>query len=113
NKYLRLDVDSAQELANGFPTTPEELFSYKALVIGSVEASAFSREQLRMIVDFVGERGGSVLFLGGRRAFTEGGYAGTIMADLMPVELEGEGDATYYRELKVMPTRAGQAHAAL
>ena len=113
NKFLRLDVDNGEELVDGFPTTREELFAYRAIVIGSVEASYFSREQLRMIVDFVSERGGSILFLGGRRAFTEGGYAGTPIADLLPVELEGTADATYYRELKVTPTRAGEAHAAL
>lgn len=113
NKFLRLDVDSPEELADGFPTTPEELFKYRALVIGSVEASFFSREQMRMIVDFVAERGGSVLFLGGRRSFVEGGYAGTLLANLMPVELVGSPDPEYYRELTVVPTQAGFAHAAL
>jgi hypothetical protein len=113
NKFLRLGVDTGEELANMFPTTREELFSYRALILGSVEASFFSREQQAMIVDFVSERGGSVLFLGGRQSFTEGGYAGTAMASLLPVELEIEADPEYYRELKVVPTRAGQTHAAL
>lgn len=113
NKFLRLDVDSGEELADGFPTTREELFGYRALVIGSVEASFFTRDQLRMISEFVSERGGSVLFLGGRHSFTEGGYAGTPIADLMPVVLEADPDPRYYRELKVTPTRAGESHAAL
>lgn len=113
NKFLRLHVDDGEELEGGFPITREELFQYRALIIGSVEASFFSREQLRMIVDFVNERGGSVLFLGGKRSFAEGGYAGTPLADLMPVELTSQGDASYYRELTVTPTRAGLTHAAL
>jgi uncharacterized membrane protein len=113
NKFLRLDVDTGEELAGGFPITREELFSYRGLIIGSVEASFFSREQLEMIVEFVAERGGSVLFLGGRRSFSEGGYAGTPIADLLPVELDPNGDPDYYRELKVVPTRAGETHAAL
>lgn len=113
NKFLRLDVDDGEELADGFPIAPEELFSYKAIVIGSVEASFFSRDQLRLLADFVSNRGGSILFLGGRRSFTEGGYAGTPIADLLPVYLEGNADPTYYRELKVALTRAGEAHAAL
>jgi hypothetical protein len=66
-----------------------------------------------MISEFVSERGGSILFLGGRRSFTEGGYAGTPIADLMPVVLEADPDPSYYRELKVTPTRAGASHAAL
>jgi hypothetical protein len=64
-KFLRLDVDSAGELFSGFPTTREELFSYRALVLGSVEASHFTHEQLRMIAEFVSERGGGLLMLGG------------------------------------------------
>src|SRR5690606_19800815 len=113
NKFLRLDVDTPEELAGGFPVTREELFAYKGLIIGSVEASFFSREQLQMIMDFVSERGGSVLFLGGRRAFTEGNYAGTPIASLLPVELEATAEPDYYREIKVTPTRAGEPHPAL
>jgi len=113
NKFLRLDVDTPEELAGGFPVTREELFAYKGLIIGSVEASFFSREQLQMIMDFVSERGGSVLFLGGRRAFTEGNYAGTPIASLLPVELEATAEPDYYREIKVTPTRAGETHPAL
>ncbi|HUE95889.1 MAG TPA: filamin/ABP280 repeat domain-containing protein [Longimicrobiaceae bacterium] len=113
NKFLRLDVDDGEELASGFPTTREELFQYRSIVLGSVEASFFTREQLQIIVDFVSERGGSILFLGGKRSFTEGGYANTALAPLLPVELEETPDPNYYRELKVQPTRAGLAHAAL
>ena len=89
NKYLRLDVDAAGvELAAGFPKTREELFAYRGLVLGSVEASAFNADQLRMIAEFVDVRGGGLLLLGGARAFAEGGYAGTPLAEMMPVVLE-------------------------
>ena len=82
NKYLRLDVDAAGvELAAGFPKTREELFAYRGLVLGSVEASAFNADQLRMIAEFVDVRGGGLLLLGGARAFAEGGYAGTPLAE--------------------------------
>ena len=88
NKFYRLDVDDAEELAGGFPRTREELFAYRGLILGSVEASFFTHDQLQMIEEFVGQRGGGLLFLGGRRAFAEGGYAGTPVADVMPVILE-------------------------
>ena len=65
DRYVRLDVDSGDELTGGFPTTREELFDYRALILGSVEASSFSPDQLRMIVDFVDRRGGGLLVLGG------------------------------------------------
>jgi hypothetical protein len=62
-----------------------------------------------MIAEFVDVRGGGLLLLGGARAFAEGGYAGTPLAEVMPVILERAGSA--FTHLKVHPTRAGQAHA--
>ena len=41
-----------------------------------------------MMADFVSLRGGGLLALGGRLAFAEGGYAGTPVAEALPVELE-------------------------
>jgi uncharacterized membrane protein len=113
NKYLRLNVDSATELAGGFPTTRAELFRYRAIVLGSIEASAFTQEQLRMLADFVSVRGGGMLFLGGRRAFGEGGYAGTPLADILPVFIDGDAVAdslTPFNDLAVRVTPIGAAH---
>ena len=113
NKYLRLNVDGPAELAGGFPTTRAELFRYRAIVLGSMEASAFTPDQLRMLADFVSERGGGILFLGGRRSFSEGGYAGTPLADIMPVYLDGEAvpdSLAPFQELSVRVTPTGAFH---
>ena len=48
-KFFRVMVDSGDELAAGFPKTRDELFSYRGLILGSIEASAFTGDQLRMI----------------------------------------------------------------
>jgi uncharacterized membrane protein len=110
-KFLRLDIDAADDLAGGFPKTREELYAYRGLVIGSIEASAFTQDQLQMIADFVNVRGGGLLALGGRRSFTEGGYAGTPVAEALPVQLESAraGD-TFVQSVSVTPTRLGQTH---
>ena len=115
NKYLRLNVDGPTELAGGFPTSRAELFRYRAIVLGSMEASAFTPDQLRMMADFVSVRGGGMLFLGGRRAFAEGGYAGTPLADILPMFVDGEAvpdSLTPFIELKVRLTPAGLTHPA-
>jgi uncharacterized membrane protein len=113
NKYLRLGVDSPDELVAGFPKTREELFQYRGLILGSVEAGAFTGDQLRMIADFVDRRGGGLLTLGGPRAFSEGGYAGTAVSDVLPVVLDRNNvnpkDAV--SRVNVRPTRAGSATA--
>jgi uncharacterized membrane protein len=114
NKYLRLGVDDADHLLGGFPKTREELFSYRGLILGSIEAGAFTGDQLRMIADFVEKRGGGLLMLGGPRAFAEGSYTGTPVADVLPVVLERPAkalDAGQVARLKVHPTRDGASHA--
>jgi uncharacterized membrane protein len=112
-KFLRLDIDAPEDLAGGFPKTRDELFAYRGLVLGSIEASAFTADQQRMIADFVNQRGGGLLALGGRRAFAEGGYAGTAVADVLPVQLEGaKAGADYVEAITVSPTRLGQTHVA-
>lgn len=84
-KFYRQGVGSGSELTAGFPATAEELFGYDGLVLGSIEANFFSYEQLRLIEQFAGRRGGGVLALGGSRAFGAGKYAGTPVAELLPV----------------------------
>jgi uncharacterized membrane protein len=114
NKYYRLVLDTPDQLAGGFPKTRDELFSYRGLILGSIEAGAFTGDQLRMISEFVERRGGGLLMLGGSRSFSEGGYAGTPVADALPVIVDRVGkaaDTWNVQRLKVKPTRAGEGHA--
>lgn len=115
NKFTRIGVDDPEHLLGGFPKTREELFGYRGLILSNVEASAFSGDQLRMIAEFVERRGGGLLMVGGPRAFAEGGYAGTPVADVLPVVLDravravnGDNPPAH---LGIRPTRAGQSHA--
>jgi len=114
NKYYRLVLDTPDQLAGGFPKTRDELFAYRGLILGSIEAGAFTGDQLRMMAEFVERRGGGLLMLGGSRSFSEGGYAGTPVADALPVVVERVArslDSWPVSRLKVRPTRAGEGHA--
>jgi uncharacterized membrane protein len=106
NKYYRQSVSNPDELVGGFPKTREELFQYRAIILGSVEAASFSPEQLRMLADFVSKRGGGLLMLGGRRSFAEGGWGGTPVGEVLPVVM-GASNSKFFTELSVRPTRAG------
>ena len=113
NKFMRLDVEDADDLVGGFPTTRADLYRYSGLVLGSIEANYFTPDQLRMIADFVNSRGGGLLMLGSQRSFAEGGYAGTPVADVLPVVLgDAEAEEDFFVEVAVEPTRAGATHAA-
>jgi uncharacterized membrane protein len=105
-KFLRLGVRDSLDLLGGFPTSREELFGYRAIILGSIEAS---------LSDFVSVRGGGLMVLGGRASLSEGGYAGTPLADVLPITISAgsinvDGPAT---PVTVRPTRAGEMHAAL
>ena len=113
NKYMRQGVDGPDELVAAFPKTREELFAYRSLIIGSVEAALFTGDQLKMIAEFVDRRGGGLLMLGGPRAFAEGGWSGTAVADILPVVMDRnkvQPKGTVMR-LTIKPTRAGAATA--
>jgi uncharacterized membrane protein len=114
-KFLRLGVDDSLELVAGFPTTRAELFKYRALVLGSVEAGFFTGDQLRMIADFVSQRGGGLVVLGGPASLAEGGFAGTPVADVLPLTLSSltaEPNAAP-REIALHLTPAGLAFPGL
>jgi len=114
DQFRRFSVDDSLDLVAGFPKTRDELFAYKGIILGSIEASYFTGDQLRMLADFVSERGGGLLALGGRRALGEGGFAGTPVAEVLPVDLGGgpNDKSGYFSELKVDVTVPGSMHAA-
>jgi uncharacterized membrane protein len=84
--FVQAGAGRAAALTSGFPAKRDQLFAYDALVVANVEADFFTRAQLTMMADFVSERGGGLLVLGGR-SFTARGLAGTPLEEVLPVEL--------------------------
>lgn len=84
--FVQAGTGRAAGLSAGFPATRELLYGYDAVAIANVEADFFTRAQLAMIADFVAERGGGLLVLGGR-SFAQRGLAGTPLEEVLPVEL--------------------------
>ena len=97
NKLYRQGIADPRELEQGFPATPDELFAFRGLIIGSVESGYFTPVQQELIRDFADRRGGGVLFLGGRHALAEGGWGRPPLADLLPVILP-ERTGTFHRD---------------
>ena len=113
NKYFRAGVDAGDELVAGFPKTREELFAYRAVILGSIEAGAFTGDQLQMLSEFVDRRGGGLMMLGGARSFSEGGYAGTAVGEVLPLVLDPNARTPQLARLTVKPTRAGAQHGVM
>lgn len=108
NKYYRQGIDSAGELADGFPVNPAELYAYDAVVIGSYEAASLRPEQHRLLKEFVDRRGGSVLMLAGRHGLAAGGWQNAALAQTLPAQLGGRQVTTLVqRPVHAQPTLYG------
>ncbi len=106
NKIYRQGINDPKELEDGYPTKVEDLFAFDGLIIGSSEAAYFTTTQQQLIHDFVDRRGGGLLFLGGKDALADGGYAKSLFTDLLPVILPDKKN-TFQR---VYPEENGTLH---
>ncbi|MBX3442008.1 MAG: hypothetical protein KF774_06355 [Planctomyces sp.] len=81
-------TDDPEELRGGFPKAAEELYRYHAIVLDDMEAAFFTQDQMSLVQQFVGRRGGGLLMLGGKESFAEGGFQRTPIGELLPVYLD-------------------------
>ncbi len=105
--FVRLNTADEFELRGGFPKTPEELFKYRAIIMGDLEAEFFTADQMSLVQRFVSERGGGVLALGGMESFREGKFARTAIGDMLPVYLDTKVEAAPTGPLRIALTREG------
>jgi hypothetical protein len=101
--------DSDKRLQDGFPKKKEDLYQYKGLIFGSIEAPFFSQDQQDMVVDFVNNRGGGFLMLGGKNSFSGGHYQTSSIADILPVDLPSD-KLNVFQIVKLMLTDIGKTN---
>lgn len=107
--FLRIGAEE-QELSDGFPTDPEDLYEYDLIILGDIEREFFRTSQMELLRSFVSERGGSFLMMGGPRSFVDGGYSGTPIEPLLPVILleQNRYAIREYEPVQVVPTLEGE-----
>ena len=117
HKFLRLGVrDSTGAHRAASRRGARSCSSSAPIILGSIESSFFTGDQLRMLAEFVSQRGGTLLALGGRGSLAEGGYTGTPVAEVLPVLLNAA--KRRHRRARRSSSRcirpsAGRTHAAL
>ncbi|TWU41106.1 glutamine amidotransferase [Novipirellula artificiosorum] len=82
---IRLGVKESEELSDGFPEAADELFAYQAVILDDIESDFFSQDQLLLLREFVGSRGGGLLMLGGQESFAGKAFADSPLGDLSAV----------------------------
>ncbi len=102
-------------LTRDFPSSAEDLGRFKAIILSDIEASFFNAAQMAAIVDFVRNRGGGLLMLGGVNAFNLGGYDKSPLADLLPVTLAPDSVAPAFEdsEFTFQVSKDGAEHEIL
>ena len=71
----------------GFPKDLDTLKRFNVIILGDLPASALSAQDMTNVRDAV--RGGAgLVMLSGYNSFADGGYAGTPLADVLPVTLD-------------------------
>jgi uncharacterized membrane protein len=110
NKFYRQGIEEKTTLEEGFPKKKEELFAYSGIILGSIESTFFTLDQQNMIVDFVKERGGGFLMLGGKNSFSSGRYQNTPIADILPVDLLPDKALPVVEKVRLIPTQSGKNH---
>lgn len=104
---VRLNTRDELELRSGFPTTPEELYGYHAVIVDDLEAEFFSPDQAALLQRFVAERGGGFLMLGGMESLQEGQYRRTPIGDMLPVYLDRAEETKPPAALRLNLSREG------
>ena len=94
------------------PQDAEEWGRYDVVVLGDVPAEAMSSEQQRQLYDLVAQRGRGLIWIGGPGG-TPGSYAGTALADLLPMrDAEAVGVLAWDR-VAVEPTALAESLSVL
>jgi uncharacterized membrane protein len=73
---------------NGIPTRIDEFQKYEAVVFNDVNAYTMTVAQMKLLRSAVQDTGIGFAMIGGENSFLPGGFYGTPVADVLPVDLD-------------------------
>ena len=88
------------EERGAFPRDLQTLYKYDVILFGDVPPGMLTQVELEQLRDFVGERGGGLIFVDGQRGHLRS-YSQTPIAELLPVDWLG----SLHVEAGLRPTR--------
>jgi len=80
----QLDV----KLTDKFPASLAEMQSYDAIFLSNIAAGDLGPEAMRLLESAVRDFGVGLVCIGGDQAYAAGGYRGTPLEEMLPVEME-------------------------
>ncbi len=94
------------------PTTDEDFRMFDVLILGDLDRSFLTLDQMAGIRRFVNDGGGLVM-IGGHNSFGPGGYGGTDIEKLLPVVVGGRTQPQEMTQFLPKFTAAGETHPIL
>ncbi|MBN2658743.1 MAG: VWA domain-containing protein [Spirochaetales bacterium] len=70
------------------PGTAGRLLEYESIIFYNVPSGAVSIETMELIRDFVKNKGGGFIMIGGDKSFGAGGYYDTPIEEILPVDMD-------------------------
>jgi uncharacterized membrane protein len=70
------------------PANPIDLQNYDAILLGNVPRGALSADQDQMLASYVHDMGGGLVMIGGDSSFGAGGWQGSQVEKVMPVDMD-------------------------
>ncbi|MGI8924625.1 MAG: VWA domain-containing protein [Fimbriimonadales bacterium] len=73
---------------SGMPTRVDEFQNYDAVIFNDVNAASMTAQQMKLLGSAVKDTGIGFAMIGGENSFLPGGWYGTPVADVLPVDLD-------------------------
>ncbi len=97
---------------NALPSTDEEFRMFDVILLGDLDRTFVSRDQLERLRRFAND-GGGLLMIGGHNSFGPGGYGGTAVEEAMPVTMGSRAQPQEKTPFIPQLTAQGEAHPVL
>ena len=82
------DIPAQGQIPAQLPDDLLSLQNYDLVVLDNVSAAELSATQQQMLSKYVNDLGGGLIMTGGENSFGAGGWNGTIVEELLPLELD-------------------------
>jgi uncharacterized membrane protein len=117
---LRTMTDDARATQNELALIPfpvdqlftDQLATFDAVVLQDFDAQPYGLERYLPNIQRYVRNGGGLVMVGGNNSFVAGGYAGTPLADVLPVELDGSRGGTSADTMSFVPKWTPEGLAA-
>jgi uncharacterized membrane protein len=111
-KQLQQNLPDQSDFATSsqLPMNRRELFSYDIVILGDVNPAVFTQPQLSMLNEFVENRGGALIFLGGQQSLGRNGFGESVLSGILPIDIGPGGARTLTGAFSPMLTQNGERH---